>query len=326
MPRRSLFTRLQALLPGLLLIGAVQAGVQVNDSDPDLTLDCRALVGDGLSCQFRLLNGHSADSVSLVLGGRPVTGARVVGYPRQNDRTAVMLVIDLGPDMPLHTDRRLYNHVHQVLTLAKPHFQFGLAAFVDRMLVISPVGVPAEEIEADLATLRSSPYSSSLYGVVREAINMLAFHDGQRRAILLMSNGNSADDGQRHAEIVQAANQAGISIFSLAYPTPDSATRLTGLRRLSLETGGQFAAVTSVDGDIQTFVTGMFDSLDSGGWSISTPGRRKWPASRAATRCWSACTRTTGRSTAPSCRRPPTAPCLTTRPWPFHRPPPVRRL
>ena len=87
--------------------------------------------------------------------------------------------------------------------------------------------------------MRGVALPTQLYKGALEAIAKLAKEKGERKALVILGDGNSDDTSYDHEPVVKAAKEAGVIIHALGFAAEASdQPKFQYIRRLAEETGG----------------------------------------------------------------------------------------
>lgn len=251
------------LIAALFAAGAAEAWEY---RDRRVEASCVTGSTDAVDCDYRLLDGGSATTITARAGTQPLPVAAHAGYPWSGARSALLLVVDTSdPGRQAVIDRNL-SQIGALLSAAQGHHRFGLAGFDRQLRPLAEIGSAPDAIRAAAAGLRAQGMTTELYRSLLQAVELLARVPADRRALVVFSDGQPEDRAYFHADVVAAARRAGVVIHSLGFPrSVPLSVSLQTLRRLSEETGGVY-----VDTDMsfvlpQDFASRILANLDGGG-------------------------------------------------------------
>ena len=119
--------------------------------------------------------------------------------------------------------------------------------------------------------MRGVALPTQLYKGALEAIAKLAKEKGDRKALVILGDGNSDDTSYDHEPVVKAAKDAGVIIHALGFAAEASdQPKFQYIRRLAEETGG-FRREVRV-GSVQKYTIGnqfVAEALENGGTATS---------------------------------------------------------
>ncbi|MDX8378300.1 MAG: FHA domain-containing protein [Mariprofundales bacterium] len=187
-------------------------------------------------------------------------------YPQIDQYTAILFMVDTSDPRRHDVVRRNADIIAKILDSSKAHHRLGLATFDRNFSLVSPIGTPINELRSALGNLQAQGQTTELYRLSLEGIDLLAQVEATRKALYVFSDGAAEDSAYNLQDVVQAANQAGITIISLGFSANVSAsTRLQSLRRMSEETQGHFFSEIGNELIPENFIKHPFTAIDSGG-------------------------------------------------------------
>lgn len=262
--RRPARTASVALVMVLLSTVAARAGTLTEHME----IACIQAPVAALNCDYRLLDGGSLEAGIAEVDSLTVTGTRSNQYPAADDTTAILLLVDTSDPARQPVIDRIIEQINSLLNAARPHHRFGLATFDTDLYLVASIGTRPDELRRALGSLAAKGRTTELYRNVREAVRLLGRETAaSRRALLVLSDGLAEDYAYHHADVVRLAREENVIIHSIGYPrSVAQSVALQTIRRLSDETGGQYAQANHLDYSLPsgTF-TRMFAATDSGG-------------------------------------------------------------
>ena len=227
------------LLPAILFLAtSAQADTVLQGN---ATLHYNKIASDRLSLDIRPLDNVPISQVTAQLNGIDLPVARVADYPNEDQRTTILFLVDTSdPGRQQAIDRNIA-HIKQQLSFSQPHYRYGLARFDTDLHFLTSLGANPQAVLEKAMTLEAIGKTTELYRNTLGAIKQLARYPSDRKFLFLLSDGRAEDRAYFHRDVVKAAIQDNISIFTIGYADSISLTvELQTLRRMSEETGGQY--------------------------------------------------------------------------------------
>ena len=260
----------RAFVLGLLACAIAWTGARPASSatlTEHMDLACAQDDIDALRCDYRLLDGGRLESSVAEYEGTVVPGRETAAFPGPDDTTAVMILVDTSDPARQPAIERIINQVEDILAAVRPHHRLGLASFDTELYVMAAIGTPAEEIRVAAANLRAKGRTTELYRNVREAVRLIGQQPDSRKVLLLLSDGLAEDFAYHHQDVIDAAREHGVVIYSIGYPRSVArSVALQTVRRLSDESGGLYFQANHVDYELpEGIFPRIIDAADSGG-------------------------------------------------------------
>lgn len=235
-----------------------------------LAADCRDTLVDGkIECDIRLSDTTAIRRVT-VQRGAAVEAGEVTYEPFDNTggTAAWYILVDRGNRTGRQaTVTRIGQVVASLVDQTGANDRLGLAMIGDKLEVLAPLGSARPKLR-----LASSPgrivvgtaADTQLYRLAIEAIGQLRDFPADRKALVLFTDGRNSGDTTVDA-VVNAARDADITIYSIAYPESADAD-LADLRRLASDTSGPYIAADASNKNLpDNFVQDFTKYLKSGG-------------------------------------------------------------
>jgi len=204
---------------------------------------------DRLSCR-RLLSPSVA---ALAVAG--LAGA--AGPASANDAPAavVALVLDTSGSVTAAGLARSRELAVELLEGLPVSSEFAVLTFDDESRVVLPRTSRPEEVRAALDALRISGRRTALHDALFDAGRQLAQATGQRRAIVLLTDGRDTDSALEIEDGLRLATDAGIPVFAVGV----GRTQERLLRRIAKLTGGEYVRGEDASGGA---IAGRIAALD----------------------------------------------------------------
>ena len=221
-----------------------------------------------LTCELRAADAVVFKGVKVTIKGRtePLEVEYTAFDPASKSVTALLLIqiMDAG--------RRaiLAQMAEAVVKIAEPRDErrrLAAYSFANDLNPLAEFGVAKKDFEKQVRAVRAATLPSQLYKTSLEAIAKLAKETGDRKALIILGDGNSDDTADEHDQVVKVAKEAGVVIHALGYVgEATDLPRFQHLRRLADETGG-FRREVRVAGAQKYTVNNQFvaEVLENGG-------------------------------------------------------------
>lgn len=236
-------------------------------SDDNIEYQCRRPEPIRVECDYRLLAPDTVTVVNANLSGNPplpLPPPKHIPYPRPDSVTAILFVIDTSTPakLPLKIE-----HLRLLAAMKKSHHSFGLAVLHNGFKIIEPLGTVAQTIFRAANHLDKVEIPAGSAPGLMPAIQDLGGFQADRKAVFFFSDGNVTQPSYYQTDLINAAQENKVAIFSIAYPPNGKGTSAQheALRRLSAETGGGFAIASEQNTDTYELLGKLMTGLDNGG-------------------------------------------------------------
>jgi Ca-activated chloride channel family protein len=139
------------------------------------------------------------------------------------DASLSMLAEDVDPNRLTRMKREATQ-----LIVASPGDRFGIIAFAGRSYILTPLTVDRSALDLFLDNLDPDVVGqggSSLARTIRQGVELLLLtKGGGDRALVVMSDGEAFDDREEVLAASRRAREAGISLVTVGYGTPEGTT------------------------------------------------------------------------------------------------------
>ncbi|MGH8490423.1 MAG: FHA domain-containing protein, partial [Gammaproteobacteria bacterium] len=192
---------------------------------------------------------------------------RTTDYPYDGSSSAILFLIDAGTFHNLTVIETIVEHVRLLIGLSKPHHRVGVATFHGTPTLTLPIGSVPKDIVAAVRTLTSPQGSQSTQHDAYKALRILGQYPAVRKALFFFTDGAASSESYYHSELVAAARDANVSVYSVAYVSSEQPSpAVKALKRLSKETNGALIRADPRDFSLPNgFMTQPYAAIDSGG-------------------------------------------------------------
>jgi hypothetical protein len=223
-----------------------------------------------VSCNLWAADAVAFKSVKAGIKGR--TDALEVHYEPRNQTLVTMFLIQL-----MEPDRRsiMRPMLDSVIKIAEPRdskHRYAAYSIANDLAVVADFDAPKADFDKRVRAVRGVALPTQLYKGALEAIAKLAKERGDRKALVILGDGNSDDQSYDHDSVVKAAKAAGVIIHALGFAAEAAdQPRFQTIRRLAEDTGG-FRREVRV-GSSQKYTIGaqfVAEALENGGTATIT--------------------------------------------------------
>lgn len=190
-----------------------------------------------------------------------------VQFEPRNQTLVVMFLIQL-----MDPGRRsiMSPMLDTVVKIAEPREskrRYAAYTIANDLTMVADFGASKSDFDKSVRAVRGVALPTQLYKGALEAIAKLAKEKGDRKALVILGDGNSDDTSYDHEPVVKAAKDAGVIIHALGFAAEASdQPKFQYIRRLAEETGG-FRREVRV-GSTQKYTIGnqfVAEALENGG-------------------------------------------------------------
>jgi hypothetical protein len=231
--------------------------------DPALAASHGALTT--VSCNLWATDAVTFKSVKATLKGR--TDRLDAQFEPRNQTLVVMFLIQM-----MDPGRRsiMSPMLETVIKIAEPREgkrRYAAYTIANDLTLVADFGASKAEFDKSVRAVRGVALPTQLYKGALEAVAKLAKERGDRKALVILGDGNSDDTSYDHDPVVKAAKEAGVIIHALGFAAEATdQPKFQYIRRLAEETGG-FRREVRV-GSAQKYAIGnqfVAEALENGG-------------------------------------------------------------
>ncbi len=211
----------------LLLVAGVALAQGAGPREDRFELAAEMRDGTTLEVSVAILPDHldeivpppAIDAVRATIAGVSLGRTELRPYPAEGQTTAVLFLLDISnPARQSVVDKNL----RQVAALARAggeHHRFALATFAETLEIEAEIGGDPAALEAAGEDIRAVGQRTELIRLGAEAVDYLNGIAADRKAIVLLSDGEAEDDTSVYppSHFADAARRAGIRVYALGF-------------------------------------------------------------------------------------------------------------
>lgn len=227
------FSALIFTVLALLAIGSMAAEKQ---KQVDANLQCSLGTKSEVACRFDYENQSDLKSIEASINGKPVKASSLVKYPGKSDKTIALVMVDTSDPGRINTVKRNIAVAEGWIKSKASHQRIALGYFDHDLTLARDFDGKA----IDLSEAKSGQ-ATEFYKNVISAIELLEKQPGDRKVLIIFSDGKVEDAAYTHAQAVARAKKAGVRIVSLGFAEKPSETPyLQNLEVLAKDSGGKY--------------------------------------------------------------------------------------
>ena len=239
---------------------APQRVVGSADAAPNVT----ATVG----CEVRSTDAVAFKGVKASVKGRsePLE-ADFKGFDARSNSLVGMFLIQILEPARRATLTQMADAVVKIAEQRDGNRRLAAYSFANDLNLLADFDASKRDFERQVRAVRAAALPSQLYKTSLDAIAKLAKERADRKALIILGDGQSDDTADEHDQVVRAAKEAGVTIHALGFlANAADSPKFQALRRLADETGG-FRREVRTGGAQRYTVNNRFvgEALENGG-------------------------------------------------------------
>ncbi|MDX2205382.1 MAG: FHA domain-containing protein [Hyphomicrobiaceae bacterium] len=191
-------------------------------------------------CDIRVTDAVTVQGVTALAKDQqaPLETAFTPFDPKQRG-VSVMFLIQVVEPPRYRLSQLMAEAVTKIAEAREGRERYAAYSIANDLTLLAGFDAPKADFDKAVRGLRTQSLPTQLYQATLEAIDKLAKEPGDRKAIVIVGDGNSDDTGYTHEQVVAAARSAGIVIHALGFiEQAAELPRFQLLRRLAEDTGG----------------------------------------------------------------------------------------
>lgn len=210
-----------------------------------------------LTCDYRYSARLDVKEVQLEINGKDVQVKAEDHklFPATKTQTvSVLILADVSDPKRRNTVEVKYRRsIGEILRNIKPHHQIGLAEFDSEIRVLTPIGPDINSLQRASQSLKATGQATEFYKNILAAIDVLKKSSGDRKGLIILSDGKDEDRAYKLEDVVKLAKENNVTVLSLGFLESQQDTPfLQSLKRLADETHGLYFDVSDSSGALPT--------------------------------------------------------------------------
>jgi hypothetical protein len=218
-----------------------------------------------VSCNLWATDAVTFKGVKASIKGR--TDRLDVQFEPRNQTLAVMFMIQMMDPSRRSVMTPMLDAVVRIADPRDSKHRYAVYTVANDLNLVADFGSSKGEFDKQVRAVRGAALPTQLYKGALDAVAKLAKEKAERKALVILGDGNSDDQSYEHEQVVKAAKEAGVIIHALGF-TAEAAEqpKFQNIRRLADDTGG-FRREVRV-GATQKYTIGpqfVAEALENGG-------------------------------------------------------------
>jgi hypothetical protein len=243
---------------------APQPGTGSADASPGASPAVEATV----SCELRSTDAVVFKGVKAIVKGRsePLE-ADFKGFDASSNSLTGMFLVQTFDPARRTALVQMADAIVKIAEQRDGNRRLAAYSFDNDLSLLADFDASKRDFERQVRAIKAAQLPSQLYKTSLDAIAKLAREKGDRKALIILGDGQSDDTADEHDQVVRAAREAGVIVHALGFlGSAADSPKFQTLRRLADETGG-FRREVRVGGVQKYAVTNKFvaEALENGG-------------------------------------------------------------
>jgi FHA domain-containing protein/von Willebrand factor type A domain-containing protein len=218
-----------------------------------------------VSCNLWATDAVTFKGVKASIKGR--TDRLDVQFEPRNQTLVVMFLIQMMEPGRRSTMSPMLDTVVKIAEPREGKRRYAAYTIANDLALVADFGATKSDFDKSVRGVRGVALPTQLYKGALEAIAKLAKERGDRKALIILGDGNSDDTSYENEHVVRAAKDAGVIIHALGFAAQEAdQPKFQNIRRLAEDTGG-FRREVRVGSAQKYTISNQFvgEALENGG-------------------------------------------------------------
>jgi hypothetical protein len=221
-----------------------------------------------VACELRSTDAVAFKSVKAGVKGRSESlEADFKGFDTKSNTLVGLVLIQTMEPARRASLTQMADAVVKIAEQREGNRRLAAYSFDNDLTLLADFNAAKRDFERQVRAVKAAALPSQLYKTSLDAIAKLAKERADRKALIILGDGQSDDTADEHDQVVKAAKEAGVVIHALGFlASAADSPKFQGLRRLADDTGG-FRREVRIGGTQRYTVSNQFiaEALENGG-------------------------------------------------------------
>jgi hypothetical protein len=221
-----------------------------------------------VGCELRSTDAVVFKGVKATVKGRSESlEADFKGFDAKSNTLVGLVLIQTMEPARRATLTQMADAVIRIAEQREGNRRLAAYSFDNDLTLLADFNAAKRDFERQVRAIKAAALPSQLYKTSLDAIAKLAKERADRKALIILGDGQSDDTADEHDQVVKAAKEAGVVIHALGFlASAADSPKFQGLRRLADDTSG-FRREVRI-GTAQRYAVGnqfIAEALENGG-------------------------------------------------------------
>ena len=216
------------------------AAPQRVDASADAAPGASPTVTATVGCELRSTDAVVFKGVKAVVKGRSESlEVDFKGVDTKSNTLVGLVLIQTMEPARRATLTQMADAVVKIAEQREGNRRLAAYSFDNDLTLLADFNAPKRDFERQVRAVKAAALPSQLYKTSLDAIAKLAKERADRKALVILGDGQSDDTADEHDQVVKAAKEAGVVIHALGFlASAADLPKFQSLRRLADDTGG----------------------------------------------------------------------------------------
>jgi hypothetical protein len=225
-------------------------------------------------CDYRYSPSLDVKDMKISVSGQPVVleQKNISNFSTTGAKVTTLILLDISDPARNETVEKKYKDVvNKILDKKTEYQEIGIATFDTEFRIIAPIGSSKENLKKALAEVKASGMATEFYKNILASIELLKKSQGDRKGLVIFSDGKDEDKAYKREDVVSAAASSGITFLGVGFAERDTdLPYLQNIEWLTHKTYGSYLNYADISKN-SNFLNYPLGGFEKGGRIIFSP-------------------------------------------------------
>jgi hypothetical protein len=176
-------------------------------------------------CDYRYSPALDVKDMKINVSGQPVglEQKNISNFSTTGAKLVTLILLDISDPARNETvDKKYKDIVNKILDKKTEYQEIGIATFDTEFRIVAPIGSSKEDLKKALAEVKASGMATEFYKNILASVELLKKTQGDRKGLVIFSDGKDEDKAYKREDVVSAAASSGITFLGVGFAERDA--------------------------------------------------------------------------------------------------------
>lgn len=176
-------------------------------------------------CDYRYSPALDVKDMRINISSQPVAldQKNIVNFSETQKKITVLLLLDISDPARSETvEKRYVDVINRILEKKTEYQEIGIATFDTELKFVASIGSSKDELKKSLSGIKASGMATEFYKNILASIDHLDKLPGERKSLIIFSDGKDEDKAYKREDVITAAAKAGVTFLGVGFHERES--------------------------------------------------------------------------------------------------------